>query len=107
MSADKGYDDHRLINRLWQQHQIKPINAARNCWQDGEHEDDGVATTRVGGQDNVVYTFDGEVSCVCPQTGTEHRMAYGGLERDRETLKYRCPARYSGITCEEYGSGVR
>ncbi len=99
MSADKGYDDHKLINRLWQQHQIKPIIDVRNCWQDGEHEEDGVVTKLVSGQDNVIYTFDGQVSCVCPQTGTEHRMAYGGFERDRETLKYRCPARYSGITC--------
>ena len=100
MSADKGYDDHKLINRLWQQHQIKPIIDVRNCWQDGEHEEDGVATKLVSGLDNVIYTFDGQVSCVCPQTGKEHRMAYGGFERDRETLKYRCPARYSGITCE-------
>ena len=30
-SADKDYDDHKLINRLWQQHQIKPIIALRNC----------------------------------------------------------------------------
>ena len=27
-------------------------------------------------------------------------MVYGGFERNRETLKYRCPARYSGITCK-------
>ena len=27
-------------------------------------------------------------------------MDYGGFERDRETLKYRCPARYSGATCK-------
>ena len=35
LSADKGYDDHKLINRLWDQHQIKPIIAIRNCWQGG------------------------------------------------------------------------
>ena len=29
-------------------------------------------------------------------------MVYGGFERNRETLKYRCPARYSGIT----GKGI-
>ena len=27
-------------------------------------------------------------------------MDYGGFERDRNTLKYRCPARYSGVTCK-------
>ena len=75
MSADKGYDDHKLINRLWQQHQFKPIIAVRDCWQDGEHEEDGVVTKRVSSQENVIYTFDGQVSCVCPQTGNEHRMA--------------------------------
>ena len=75
MSADKGYDDHKLINRLWQQHQIKPIIAVRNCWQDGEHEEDGVVTKRVDSQENVIYTFDGQVSCVCPQTW--HRTPHG------------------------------
>ena len=100
MSADKGYDDHKLINRLWGQHQIKPIIAIRNCWQDGEADDAGVVTKLVTGQQNVIYTYDGEVSCVCPHSGELHRMTYGGFERDRETLKYRCPARYSGITCK-------
>ena len=100
LSADKGYDDHKLINRLWDQHQIKPIIAIRNCWQDGEAEHDGVATKLVRGQQNVIYTYDGEVSCVCPQTGTVRSMDYGGFERDRNTLKYRCPARYSGAACK-------
>ena len=37
---------------------------------------------------------------MCPQTGELHSMVYGGFEQDRETLKYRYPARYSGITCK-------
>ena len=63
MSADKGYDDHKLINRL---HQIKPIIAVRNCWKDGEAEQDGVLTKLVSGQENVISTHDGQVSCMCP-----------------------------------------
>ena len=47
MSADKGYDDHKLIDRLWQQRQIEPIIAIRNCWRDGEAEEDGVLTKLV------------------------------------------------------------
>ena len=85
MSADKGYDDHKLINRLWQQHQIKPIIAIRNCWKDGEAEEDGVLTKRVNGQENVIYTDDGQVSWMCPRTGELHSMTYGGFEQDRET----------------------
>ena len=83
MSADKGYDDHKLIDRLWQQHQIKPIIAIRNCWRDGEAEEDGVLTKLVSGQENVIYTHDGQVSCMCPHTGELHSMAYGGFEQDR------------------------
>ena len=100
LSADKGYDDHKLINRLWDEHQIKPIIAIRNCWKDGDAEDNGVRTKLVNGQENVIYTYNGEVSCMCPLSGEVHSMTYGGFERDRETLKYRCPARYSGITCK-------
>ena len=100
LSADKGYDDSKLINRLWDQHQIKPIIDIRNCWKDGENEENGVVTKLVSGQENVIYTYDGQVSCMFPQTGELHAMDYGGFERDRNTLKYRCPARYSGITCE-------
>ena len=50
MSADKGYDDQKLINRLWAQHQIKPIIAIRNCWKDGDAEDAGVCTKLVNGR---------------------------------------------------------
>ena len=106
LSADKGYDDHKLINRLWDQHQIKPIIAIRNCWQDGEADDDGVVTKLVSGQQNVIYTYDGEVSCMCPQTGEVRSMDYGGFERDRNTLKYRCPARYSGDSSSLASSGT-
>ena len=100
LSADKGYDDSKLIERLWDQHQIKPIIDIRNCWKDSDAEDDGVRTKLVNGQENVIYSYDGQVSCMCPRTGAQHAMDYGGFERDRNTLKYRCPARYSGITCE-------
>ena len=94
LSADKGYDDGKLIERLWDTHQIKPVIDIRNCWRDGE------TSKVVCGQQNVIYTFDGEVSCVCPKTGAERSMGYGGFERDRNTLKYRCPARALGIECK-------
>ena len=94
LSADKGYDDGKLIECLWDRHQIKPVIDIRNCWKDGER------SKVVDGHLNVIYTFDGEVSCVCPRTGTEHSMSYAGFERERATLKYRCPARELGIECK-------
>ena len=100
LSADKGYDDSKLIERLWDQHQIKPIIDIRNCWKDSDAEEDGVRTKLVNGQEYVIYSYDGQVFCRCPETDVQRAMDYGGFERDRNTLKYRCPARYSGITCE-------
>ena len=48
----------------------------------------------------MIYSYDGQFSCMCPRTGAQRAMDYGGFERDRNTLKYRCPPRYSGVTCE-------
>ena len=50
--------------------------------------------------ENVVYNYRGTVYCYCLETGKKTEMAYGGFEKDRETLKYRCPAEHYGITCE-------
>jgi hypothetical protein len=92
VAADRGYDDVKLIGKIkgWQ---ALPVIDIRNCWRDGE-------TTKVAaGCENVVYDYRGTVSCVCPRTGDQRLMAYGGLERDRGTLKYRCPAEHYGIEC--------
>jgi len=36
LAADKGYDDTKLIIKLWDDHAIKPVIDIRNCWKDGE-----------------------------------------------------------------------
>ena len=35
-SADRGYDDGKLIEQLWRDHHIKPVIDIRNLWRDGE-----------------------------------------------------------------------
>jgi hypothetical protein len=93
VAADRGYDDVKLIRSVRDDWQALPIIDIRNCWRDGE-------TTRVAaGCQNIVYDYRGTVSCVCPRTATQRLMAYAGLERDRGTLKYRCPAAHYGIEC--------
>ena len=96
-AADKAYDDTKFITRLWDDEQIKPVIDIRNMWKDGE------ATKLVGGTRNVVYDHKGTVSCVCMATGEQRQMAYGGFEKDRNTLKYLCPARHYGIKCPTMG----
>jgi hypothetical protein len=92
--ADKGYDDTKLLKKLWDEYEIKPVIDIRNMWRDGE------ATHLLESRDNVVYDYCGNVYCHCPATGRRREMAYGGFEKKRKTLKYRCPARHYGMECK-------
>lgn len=92
--ADKGYDDTKLIEKLWDEHQIKPVVDIRNLWRDGED------TRLLTGKNNIVYDYRGTVYCHCPKINKRLEMAFGGFEKDRETLKYRCPAQHYGLKCE-------
>ena len=56
-------------------------------------------TKMLSGYDNVVYDFKGTVSCYCPKTNKKKEMAYGGFEKDRKALKYKCPAKAYGYEC--------
>ena len=35
-SGDRGYDDRKIIEKLWKDYHIKPVIAIRNLWKDGE-----------------------------------------------------------------------
>jgi hypothetical protein len=93
-AADKGYDSEENCRRLYDEHGIKPVIDIRRMWRDKETRllDPGCA-------DNIVYDEVGTVCCLCPKTGEQRPMAYGGFEKDRGALKYICPARAYGLTC--------
>jgi transposase len=92
-TADKGYDDTKLIVKLRDTYDINPIIDIRNMWKDKDH------TRLLTGQSNVVYDYCGNVYCYCPQENKKTQMAFGGFEKDRKTLKFRCPACHYGISC--------
>lgn len=94
LTADKGYDDTKFLTKLWDEHQVKPVIDIRDMWRDGEE------TRLVEGKGNIVYDYKGTVYCYCPATNKRLEMAFGGFEKDRETLKYRCPAMHYGISCK-------
>jgi transposase len=91
--GDRGYDDGKLIAKLWEEYKIKPVIDIRNMWKDGEE------TKLVEGEENVVYDYCGNVYCHDPVTGKRREMAFGGFEKDRNTLKERCPAKHYGLEC--------
>jgi hypothetical protein len=91
--GDRGYDDGKLYSRLWSNYEIKPLIDIKNNWKDGEE------TKQIPGKWNVIYNYRGQVFCVCPKTAKQREMAYKGFEKERETLKYRCPALSYGYEC--------
>lgn len=92
--ADRGYDDSKLITLLWDDYQIKPVIDIANHWRDGEK------TKALSKSDDLLYDYKGTVYCCCPREVKLREMAYEGFEQQRETLKYRCPARHYGFKCK-------
>ena len=91
--GDKGYDSGKLHAQLWQEHRIKPVIDIRKLWPEN------VDMRPLAAARNVFYTETGQVHCCCMNTGRMRQMAYGGFEKDRGTLKYRCPAKHYGARC--------
>lgn len=99
LSADKGYDSTEHNTCLWDDYGIKPVIAIREMWKDKE-KTRPLFPNRV---DTITYDEKGMVYCHCPVTGERREMAYMGFEKDRETLKYRCPAAAYGFECKGRG----
>jgi len=55
LSADRGYDDSKLIIKLWDEHKIKAVIDLRNAWRDNEE------TRVVNGFSNIVHDYQGTV----------------------------------------------
>ena len=93
-AADKGYDSEENCRRLYDEQEIKPVIDIRRMWRDKETKllDPGCA-------DNIVYDEVGAVYCICPKTGEQRPMSYGGFEKDRMALKYVCPVKAYGLRC--------
>ena len=64
--------------------------------------EDGEATRALKSSNiaNVTYDYKGAVFCHCSVIGESYKMAYCGFEKDRNTLKYTCPAKHYGVECK-------
>lgn len=97
-SADWGYDDGKLIVKLWDEYKIKPVIDIRNLRQDQD------PPRLLGDYSNVSHDYKGTIYCYCPERGVQREMAFGGFEEQRGTLKYRCPAKHYGLGCQGFAS---
>jgi hypothetical protein len=116
LSGDKGYDSEQNNRKLYDDYGIKPVIAIRHDWKDGQ-ETRPLSLDRV---DNIVTDEEGSIFCVRQSMNDAHKtemipMAFYGFEKNRKTLKYRCPAAVYGYECaerkacswSEYGRVVR
>jgi Transposase DDE domain/Transposase domain (DUF772) len=100
VAYDKAADDVKVHEALVEGG-IKPVIQNRACWpKDGERE------KVIGGKIplHVVHDEPGTVYCYDTSTPPVRRaMSYVGHEKDRGTLKYRCPAKVEGFACPAEG----
>jgi len=113
LAYDKAADDNQ-VHALLHQAKIRPLIENRSLWK----EEPERMLPGHDGRSNIVYNEAGTLYCYdrVSQPMVRHPMAYIGHEPQRETLKYRCPARHEGWTCpsealcnagKTYGKTVR
>jgi DDE family transposase len=114
LAYDKAADDGK-VHELLQEADVKPLIQNRSLWpKDGEQE------KTLGGRIPLHVVHDEAGTLFCYDTVSDppvrRAMAYIGHEKERQTLKYRCPARHDGFTCaseekcnagKSYGMTVR
>ena len=96
LAYDRAADDEKVHELLADAH-IKPLIQNRTLWKDElERRPPGKRIPL-----NVVHDEAGTMYCYdkVSDPPVRHAMAYIGYEPDRQTLKYRCPARHEGWSC--------
>jgi DDE family transposase/transposase-like protein DUF772 len=113
LSYDKAADSeavHKLLSRKG----INPLIQMRALWENDPER----MLPGHDGTSNVVYDESGTIYCYdkVSEPPVRHPMSYIGYEPERETLKYRCPAKHEGWECpmsavcnagKSYGKTVR
>jgi Transposase DDE domain/Transposase domain (DUF772) len=96
LAYDKAADDIK-VHEVLHERGIKPVIQNRACWpKNGEQE------KVIGGRIplHVVHDEAGTVFCYdTSEPPVRRAMSYVGHEKDRDTLKYRCPAKVEGFAC--------
>jgi len=98
LSADKGYDSAENNKELYDDHGIKPVIDKRRMWRDEKYKN-------LFGERYDVFSYDetGKLYCSCPSErkgkDEQRELAFVGFEKDRATLKYRCPAAVYDFEC--------
>lgn len=113
LAYDKAADTED-VHELLSGKGITPVIQMRGLWQSEPER----MLPGHDGSSNVVYTEDGTIHCYdkVSDPPVRHKMAYIGHEPERQTVKYRCPAKHEDWECpmssicnagKSYGKTVR
>ena len=113
LAYDKAADADD-VHRLLSAKEIKPLIQMRALWQSEPER----LLPGHDGTSNVVHDEAGTIYCYdkVSEPPVRHKMSYIGYEPERQTLKYRCPARHEDWACpmsaicnagKSYGKTVR
>lgn len=102
LSADKAYDDGADKARLYERHGMAPLIPPRDTT--AQREGDGMQPLDPQRHDTIYLSATGQVACKVRPFDPDPAQAYApmqftGYEKDRDTLKFRCPAAAYGIAC--------
>jgi hypothetical protein len=108
LAADRGYDSEENNRELYDAYGIVPLIDIRHDWKD----EDATRALYPDRVDNMVTDEQGSIFCVRRSSRDAGQMetipmAFYGFERDREAVKYRCPAAAYGFACAEWGECCR
>ena len=102
MAGDRGYDDGEDKADLYDAYGIKPLIGTRDMYS---HTPEGpMRPLDDQTHDTIYYSPTGEVCCKVDPFVPDNEKRYApmqfmGFEKDRMTLKFRCPAAAYGIEC--------
>lgn len=96
LAYDKAADDCKT-HELLDEQKIKPLIQIRELWKDQTEQ----MLPGHDGNSNVVHDEAGTIYCYdkVSTIPVKRKMSFMGHEKDRGTLKYRCPARHEGFEC--------
>jgi hypothetical protein len=113
LAYDKAADTN-AVHATLATAKIRPLIQIRSLWKEQTEQ----LLPGHDGNSNIVYNEAGTLHCYdrTSEPIVRHPMAYIGYEPQRETIKYRCPARHEGWICphdavcnagKSYGKTIR